>query len=90
MNLRSFIGGNPIAVLVRVALLSILVGFVLSFFGITPRNFFRVMDDLARRIYDLGFDAFAWLIDYMLLGAMIVVPVWLVMRLLRSGSANPE
>lgn len=83
MQLRTFLGGHPVAVLIRLAVLSILAGLVLSFFGITPRNFFATLDDLARRIYDLGFGAIDWLLEYLVLGAMIVVPLWLISRFLR-------
>lgn len=89
MDFRRFLGGHPLAVAVRLALLSILVGVLLSVIGITPRNFFRVLDEFARSIYDLGFGAFRWMLDYLLLGAMIVVPVWLVRRLLKSGDRQP-
>lgn len=84
MNLRDFLGGSPLAVVLRLALLSVLVGLLLSFVGITPRNFFYVLDQFARSIYDLGFGAFTWVLDYMLLGAMLVVPLWFVLRLLRA------
>jgi hypothetical protein len=32
----------------------------------------------------MGFDAVAWLWRYFLLGAVIVIPVWFIMRLLRA------
>lgn len=86
MKLRDFIGGSPIAVAIRLAILSIIVGLVLSFFGITPYNLYYILNDLARRIYDMGFDAFRWAGDYLILGAMVVIPIWLLVRLLRSGS----
>lgn len=82
MELRKFLGGHPVAVLVRLVLLSILIGLLLSFFGITPRNFFQTLDELARTIYDLGFGAVEWVLSYAVLGAMVVVPKWLIMRLL--------
>ena len=88
MNLRDFLGGSPLAVVLRLALLSVLVGVLLSFFGITPRNFFRVIDDFARSIYDLGFGAITWMFDYLLLGAMLVLPIWLIVRLLRARPGN--
>ena len=81
MDVRGFLGGHPIAVFMRLALICLLVGLVLSLFGITPRNFFQTIDELARRIYDLGFGAVEWLLEYMLLGAMLVIPVWLILRL---------
>lgn len=90
MNFRDFFGGHPLAVVLRLAILSLLVGLLLSFFGITPRNFLYVMDDLARRIYDLGFGAVEWVLEYIVLGAMLVVPVWFVLRLLRSRPNSHE
>ncbi|MBL8882958.1 MAG: integrase [Hyphomicrobium sp.] len=90
MDLRGFLGGHPFAVFVRLAILSVLTGIVLSVFGITPANFFQTLDDLARRIYDMGFASIEWLLDYMLLGAMIVVPIWLIARLLRSRGIKTD
>ena len=88
MNFRDFLGGSPLAVILRLALLSVLVGVLLSVFGITPRNFFRVLDEFARSIYDLGFGAISWMFDYLLLGAMLVVPVWFLVRLLRARPSD--
>lgn len=90
MDVRGFLGGHPIAVFMRLALICLLVGLVLSLFGITPRNFFQTIDDLARRIYDLGFGAVEWLLDYMLLGAMLVIPVWLILRLLNLRGVKTD
>jgi hypothetical protein len=84
MNLRDFIGGSPLTVAVRLAILSILAGLLLSWLGVTPRNFFRMIDDFARSIYDMGFGAITWLLDYLVLGAMLVVPLWLLIRFLRA------
>lgn len=86
MNLRDFLGGSPLAVFIRLAIISIIVGLILSIFGITPRNFFYVLDGFARTVYDMGFDAVVWALEYLALGAMLVVPIWLLMRLLRSRS----
>ena len=83
-TLGDFLGGSPLAVAFRLALLSVLVGVLLSVFGITPRDFFRVIDEFARSIYDLGFGAITWMLDYLVLGAMLVVPLWLLIRLLRA------
>ena len=85
MDFRRFLGGHPLAVAIRLGLLSVVVGLLLSVFGITPRNFFRSIGQFARYVYDLGFGAVEWLFDYMVLGAMLVVPIWLVLRLLRAG-----
>jgi len=34
-------------------------------------------------IWDMGFDAVRWLWRYLLLGAAVVVPIWLVVRVMR-------
>lgn len=88
MNVRDFLGGSPLGVFVRLAILSILVGVLLSVFGIRPRNFFYVVDQFARHIYDLGFGAITWIFEYMVLGAMLVVPIWLLARLLKARPTN--
>jgi hypothetical protein len=31
----------------------------------------------------MGFDALRWLWRYLLLGAVVVVPIWLIVRLMR-------
>jgi hypothetical protein len=90
MNLRSFLGGHPLAVAIRLALISILVGVLLSVLGITPRNFFMMLDRFARYVYDLGFSAVDWVLGYLVLGAMVVIPVWFILRLLRAGGPNPR
>jgi hypothetical protein len=79
--LYRFLGGSPLAVAFRLILLSILVGVVLAAVGFDPWNILRSIELLFRRIWDLGFDAINWLWRYFLLGAVIVVPVWLLMRI---------
>ena len=76
-----FLGGSPLAVAFRLILLSILVGVVLAAIGFDPYNIIRSVQLLFQRLWDLGFDAVNWLWRYFLLGAVIVIPVWLVSRL---------
>ena len=79
-----FFGGPPLAVIFRLVLLSILVGVVLKVLGLDPLNILRSIEDLVRTVWDMGFDAIVWLWRYFLLGAAIVVPVWLIVRLIRA------
>ena len=65
-------------------LLSILVGVVLAAIGFDPWNIVHSIRLLFQRIWDLGFDAINGLWRYFLLGAAIVIPVWLIMRLVRA------
>lgn len=89
MRLNDFLGGSPLVVVVRLLLLSLIVGLVLSIFGITPRNFFHAIDDFFRLIYDMGFETVEWMIKYIMLGAMLVVPIWFVLRLFRARPHQP-
>lgn len=81
MDRNTLFGGNPFGVLIRLVLISLVVGIILSALGITPRNLFYHVDILARRLYDLGFGVFENVFGYLVLGAIVVVPIWLVARL---------
>jgi hypothetical protein len=82
MDKQRLFGGNPIGVVVRLVVLSIIVGIVLSALNVRPENLVWHVRLLLRRIYDLGFGAIGGLIDYFLLGAVVVIPIWLIARLL--------
>ncbi|HEY7669957.1 MAG TPA: DUF6460 domain-containing protein [Hyphomicrobium sp.] len=90
MDRETFLGGSPLGVLIRLVLLSIVVGVVLSALGITPQNFFYQINVLLRRIYDLGFGAVESVIEYLVLGAMVVVPIWLIARVIKTARRSKE
>ncbi len=74
--------------LARLVLLSILVGVVLSAVGLDPMNIMRSIEKLIREVWDMGFDAVRWLWRYFLLGAVLVVPIWLLVRLARGTAGR--
>jgi len=80
-GLSRFLGGSPLTVLVRLVLLSLLVGVVLAAIGFDPWNIVYSIRRLIDWIWNLGFDAINGLWRYFLLGAVIVIPVWLLSRL---------
>ncbi|HZL31852.1 MAG TPA: DUF6460 domain-containing protein [Pseudolabrys sp.] len=77
-------GGSPLGVLVRLILVSILVGVVLSALGLNPFDIWNSVERLFRSIWNMGFDAFRWVWGYFLLGAVIVIPIWLIIRLVNA------
>jgi len=83
-GLTRFLGGSPLSVAFRLILLSILVGVVLAAVGFDPWNIIQSIRLLFRRLWDLGFDAINWLWRYFLLGAVIVIPIWLLSRIFSS------
>jgi hypothetical protein len=86
--LSRIFGGSPTGVLVRLVLLSIVVGFILYQAHITPEQLLQSVVELIRRVWDLGLAPLHWLWRYFILGAVVVVPIWLVMRLIRGLSGK--
>jgi hypothetical protein len=83
-TMTKVIGGSPLAVVGRLILLSILIGVILSALGLDPFDIVPSLERLIRSLWNLGFDAFRWLWRYFLLGAVIVIPVWILMRLFNA------
>ncbi len=83
MTLTRLFGGPPLAVLLKLVVLSVIVGVVLSALGLSPYDIVDSFIDLIVRIYEMGFDAIELALRYFLLGAVIVFPVWLIFRLLK-------
>jgi hypothetical protein len=86
--LTRFLGGSPLAVLGKLILLSILIGVVLSALGLDPWNIVESLRRLIRSIWDMGFDAIRWLWQYFLLGAVLVSPIWLILRIVRAPKGH--
>ena len=65
-------------------LVSILVGVVLTALGLDPFDIVHSIERLIRSIWNMGWDAVKWLWRYFLLGAVIVIPIWIVVRLINA------
>jgi hypothetical protein len=81
-NLQNWLGGSPGAVLVKLIFLSLIVGAFMAFLGLTPFLLFERVARAFQSLFGLGFDAIRDVARYILYGAAIVVPVWLIARLL--------
>ena len=84
-TVNRFLGGPPLSVVVRIILLSILVGVILSAIGLDPRDIWQSLERLVRSVWNMGWDAVVWAWRYFLLGAAIVVPIWILVRLAKAG-----
>jgi len=78
--MEKFFGGPLVPTLVRLALLSLIVGLLLTVFGIHPADLWRDFLATVDRVWSLGFEFLHWSVRYLVLGAIIVVPVWLAIR----------
>ncbi len=83
-----FFGGPPAAVIGRLILLSILVGVILAAIGLDPRDILNSVFRLVQHVWNMGFDAVTTLWRYFLLGAVIVVPIWFLVRLAKAPSGR--
>ena len=79
--LTRFLGGSPLSVVLRLALISFLVGVILAGLGLSPLDLVDGLVRFVERIFNLSFDAIERIGSYFLIGAVIVVPIFLVMRL---------
>jgi hypothetical protein len=84
-NLQRFLGGSPAAVLVKLVFLSLLVGAFMSFLGVTPAGLISRVWRMIQAVLDLGFDSLRELGRWIVYGAIIVVPLWLLSRLASRG-----
>ncbi len=91
-TITRFFGGPPGWVIVRLILLSIVIGLIFSALGIHP---FDLVDTLRRavlQIWDLGFEAIEKAVSYFILGALVVFPIWFILRAIkmtRRGQSRP-
>jgi hypothetical protein len=77
--------------LVKVAVASLIVGSVLAHFGITAEMLMREMGLSFERIEELARRGLAWAAPNLLLGSMIILPVWFVIYLfLPPGRSSSE
>lgn len=83
-----FLGGHPIKVILRLLLISLVVGALLLWLDIKPVQVIEWAQRIGQRIYGMGFDAVKEAGQYIMAGAIVVVPVWFVLRLL--GSRTPR
>ena len=81
-NLQRYLGGSPLAVLLKLIVLSLIVGAIMAGLGLTPSNLVRLITETVRQIAGLGFGAVRDLGSYVVTGAIIVIPIWVLMRIL--------
>lgn len=74
---------HPGRTLFRLLLASFAVGVAMSVFDIRPEELLRDLDDYAYAAFTATVEGVRWAIPYILLGAVIVAPIWLALTLLK-------
>lgn len=80
--INRFLGDTPLRAIIKLVVLSFLVGVVMNAFGWSPLDLFDGLRGFVLGIWDMGFAAVDRFFGYFLLGAAVVVPAFLVLRLL--------
>ena len=88
--MEQIFGGSPLAVLVRLIVLSVIVGIVFSALNIRPEEFFSALQRIAVALWDFSFAWFGSVGRYFVTGAVIVVPIWVVLRLLGIAKTHAK
>jgi hypothetical protein len=87
-GLERFVGGSIVGTLVKLIVISIAVGLVLAWLNLTPWELIENLRRSLEHLFSRGFGMVRDLFSYFLVGAVIVVPVWIVIRLLKSAPSG--
>jgi hypothetical protein len=80
--MNRFLGGSPGSVLAKLIFLSLLVGAFMAFLDITPLRLIEGVLNWLGSVLDLSLETVQEVGLWIVYGAVIVVPIWLLTRLL--------
>ncbi|PKA44370.1 DUF6460 domain-containing protein [Rhizobium sullae] len=80
-QVNKFLGDSLGRTLVKLLVVSLIVGFVMTVFGWAPLDLVYGVRDFIREIWYRGFAALGRVGDYLLLGATVVIPIFIIIRL---------
>ncbi|PCI34527.1 MAG: hypothetical protein COB54_01745 [Alphaproteobacteria bacterium] len=72
---------STMSIIWKLLVASLVVGLALDFFDVSPADLIHDIPQTMGKVYDLTISVIEWGGSYILLGAIIVVPVWLLMNL---------
>jgi len=73
---------NILGTIFKLFIASLLVGLVMHWFNITPRSLVVDFGATMQRLFNTLAGFFSWAAEYVLYGACIVLPIWLIVVLL--------
>ena len=84
-GITRFLGDTPGRTIIKLAIISFVVGIIMSALNFTPYEVWEAVRDFVIRLYDLGFEAVWRIARYFVWGALVVIPVFLLLRVMRFG-----
>ncbi|MBO3758874.1 hypothetical protein J5J10_15640 [Ciceribacter sp. L1K23] len=85
-SVNRFLGDTPGRTIVKLVVVSLIVGFIMAVFGVVPADILYSIRNFILDLWHTGFAALGRIGDYLLLGATVVIPVFIVIRLMSSRS----
>lgn len=79
-----------IRTLVKVAVASLVVGTILSHFGVTAEQLTTKFGLSYDRVEDLARRGISWAMPNLMLGAMVILPVWFLLYLFRPPGGQKQ
>ena len=76
--------------LVKVVVASLIVGTILAHFGITAGELMKAVGLSSERIEELAREGLAWALPNLLLGALVIVPIWFLFYLFRPPGESRD
>jgi len=80
-QVNRFLGDSLARTLIKLIVVSLIVGFVMTVFGLTSWSIIDGVRDFILDIWRRGFSALGRVGDYLILGATIVIPLFVILRL---------
>lgn len=77
------LGGTPLGVFIRLVVMSFVVGLILTVLDVHPNDIILWIENRLRFFTSFGFETFQEAGAILLLGAVVVVPIWVALRVLR-------
>lgn len=85
-----FFEGSVFWTILRLVVISLIVGIVLATFNLDAFDLIQKLRELIRYFYTFGFEALRGAFEYFLVGAVIVFPIWVILRLIAVSKPDGD
>lgn len=75
---------------VKLLVVSLLVGMMLAFFDMKPEELLASLGGTVKSIFQVLVSLVEWMVPYVLLGAVVVIPIWVIMLVWKYFRSKSE
>ena len=80
-QVNRFLGDSVGRTIIKLLVVSLIVGFIMTVFGLTPWTILDSFRDFVFELWHRGFAALGKVGDYLIVGATIVIPIFIIIRM---------